>query len=546
MRFTNVPELNNWHEIDWQAVNADVKSLRQRIFTASRKNDRKTVKNLQKLMLRSRANWLQAIRRVTQINKGRRTPGVDREIVVDPSGRLELFRWLETITLNERQPLPTRRVEIPKGKGKKRPLGIPTVRDRVIQAIVKNALEPEWEAKFEPSSYGFRPGRSTQDAMQATWLPLSNRNNRKQWVLDADIKGAFDNISHAYLLDTIGHFPARKLIEKWLKAGVMIGLDLSPTETGTPQGGIISPLLANIALHGMEEALGIDRTKYNLRSKFRLIRYADDFVVVTESKDDAEEAKAILSQWLKVRGLVMSEEKTRIVHIDEGFDFLGFNFRRQKSAQARRGHSVYTRPSKEAIERFKTKVRQLFVRRLHSSPDQLLAELNPLIEGWGMYYRSVVSKEVFRELDHFIWYRTWRWTKRRHPNKGARWRKNRYFTRIGGWDWTFYDSDTGISIRKMSRIAIKRHVLVKGDASPDNPLQDEYWANRQKRPQTGQMVKAKLWAWQKGICPICNGWLDCDEELHVHHTMGRDVKDIRTQQLLHETCHVKVTINGTA
>jgi len=236
----NVTRLNSWHQIDWNAENAAVKSLRQRIFVASRRNDDpKKVKNLQKLMLRSRANWLVSIRRVTQINRGRRTPGVDREIVTTPEERLDLFNWLETITLNDWTPPPTRRVEIPKGKGKTRSLGIPTIKDRVIQAIVKNALEPEWEAKFEPTSYGFRPGRSTHDAIRDCHAKLCH--GTREWVLDADIKGAFDNISHDFLVEAIGHFPAKPLIQKWLKAGVMIDFNLKQTEAGTPQGGVITP-----------------------------------------------------------------------------------------------------------------------------------------------------------------------------------------------------------------------------------------------------------------------------------------------------------------
>jgi RNA-directed DNA polymerase len=294
----NGAEISDWQLIDWKIVQAEVTNLRQRIFVASKENDLKRVGNLQKLMLRSWANRLQSIRRVTQINQGRRTAGVDGEIVTRPEERLKLFSWLGTFTLNAWCPPPTRRVEIPKGLDKTRLLGIPTIRDRIIQAIVKNALEPFWEAKFEATSHGFRPGRSTHDAIEDVWLGL--RSGRRQWILDADIQGAFDNICHDKLMGLIGLFPARFLIRKWLKAGVMIGLDLSPTEVGTPQGGVISPLLANIALHGMEEALGVK--KYVFRSKgvrrtrydgpTKVVKYADDFVVLCETRAQAELAVA--------------------------------------------------------------------------------------------------------------------------------------------------------------------------------------------------------------------------------------------------------------
>lgn len=291
-------KLQDWQLIDWKYVEGDVRNLRQQIFVASKANDLKRVATLQKLMLRSRANWMSSIRRVTQINKGRRTPGVDREVITKPKERVKLFYWLEGQTINKWNPPPTRRVEIPKGPGKTRPLGIPTIRDRIIQAIVKNALEPFWEARFEGTSYGFRPGRSTHDAIEDVWLSLKGR---RQWVLDADIKGAFDNIDHDKLMELIGLFPARFLIRKWLKAGVMVNLDLSPTVAGTPQGGILSPLLANIALHGMEAVIGAKRTVKRNRGKGstyyphnKVIRYADDFVILTKTRAQAEEAKKTL------------------------------------------------------------------------------------------------------------------------------------------------------------------------------------------------------------------------------------------------------------
>lgn len=497
-------------------------------------------------MLRSRANWLQSIRRVTQINKGRRTPGTDREVVTTPAERLEIFHWLNTLTLNDWQPPPTKRVNIPKGKGKTRPLGIPTIKDRVIQAIVKNALEPQWEATFEPSSYGFRPGRSTHDAIEDCWRVLNP--GRKQWILDADLKGAFDNIAHAPLLETLKYFPARPLIEKWLKAGVMIGLELTPTVQGTPQGGIISPLLANIALHGMEEALGIQRKPESWKACYplRIIRYADDFVVITTTEAEARIAQAKLTHWLAKRGLELSAEKTSIKHISTGFDFLGFTIKQRKSVAARRGYAIHTFPSRKSIARFKEKTREILKRNRHQPPARVLSELNPLIRGWGLYYRGSVTKNLFGKLDHFIWRRTWEYTRYRHPHKGTNWRKRKYYTVVNGRDWYFYDEAEGTWLVLMAKIPIIRHLKVKGVASPDDPDLEQYWQIRHKRPQELKSERAKLWAIQKGKCPRCEDWLDNDEDLHVHHLRGREIEALAYKQLLHETCHHQVTINGTA
>lgn len=295
----------DWNATDWRQVNRRVRNLRQRIFRASRENDLKKVRSLQKLMLRSHSNTLKSVRQVTQENKGKYTAGVDGIVVTTVTERNALID-----SLARDQPWrasPVRRVHIPKANGKLRPLGIPTVRDRVMQARVKNALEPYWEARFEPCSYGFRPGRGCHDAI-ARIYNVATPVRRRKWVLDADIKGAFDNIDHAFLLDAIGGFPARELVRQWLKAGHMERGAFHDTESGTPQGGVISPLLANIALHGMEAAVGV---KYITRGdnvgERCLIRYADDFVVFCDSKEDAQRARSDLSVWLAARGLVLSD-----------------------------------------------------------------------------------------------------------------------------------------------------------------------------------------------------------------------------------------------
>jgi RNA-directed DNA polymerase len=323
-------EPTDWLSIGWQSVEEDVRRLRQRIFTATQAGDLKRVRNLQKLMLRSRSNTLLSVRRVTELNAGRKTAGIDGEVVLLPQAKAELADWVQ----RRREPWqarPVKRVYIPKrgSMGKRRPLGIPVVVDRVLQARVVNALEPEWEARFEPKSYGFRPGRGCHDAIEAIFNVAKGVNPQRRWALDADLAAAFDRIDHQHLLNQLGTFPARELIAGWLKAGVIEKGRFAPTEEGTPQGGVVSPLLLNVALHGMEHAAGVRYQTSGLQAGVMapgsptVVRYADDLIALCHSRHEAEQVKARLSEWLAPRGLVFNEDKTRVVSLDEGFHFLG-------------------------------------------------------------------------------------------------------------------------------------------------------------------------------------------------------------------------------
>jgi RNA-directed DNA polymerase len=363
----------DWHGVNWRQANKHVRNLRQRIFRASQEGDLKKAHSLQKLMLRSYSNILISVRRVTQLNDGKKMAGVDKVVIKTPIARARLIDELSTFTPWKAKP--ARRVYIPKASGKLRPLGIPVVKDRCLQAMVKNALEPFWEARFESISYGFRPGRSCHDAL-AQIYNLARSNGKKRWVVDADIKGAFDNISHDFLLKTVGKVSGRELIKQWLKAGYMEGGVFQATETGTPQGGVISPLLANIALHGMTDALAEYKTlnsgrvittrdgvKYSKRGENigqrAVVRYANDFVVFCESKEDAEQSVGILAGWLRDRGLQLSPEKTRIVHLSEGFNFLGFNIRHYKAPRtSSSGWKLLIKPSNESVQKMRNKMRQ--------------------------------------------------------------------------------------------------------------------------------------------------------------------------------------------
>jgi RNA-directed DNA polymerase len=338
----------DWNAIDWKKANRTVRNLRHRIFRATQEGNLKKVRSLQKLMLKSYSNRLVSVRRVAQINAGKNTPGVDKLVIKTPAARGKMVDILTHYTLWQAKP--ARRVYIPKAKNKRRPLGIPVIIDRCLQAMVKNALEPFWEAKFEGSSYGFRPGRSCHDAIAKIYV-LARPNKTKKWILDADIKSAFDQISHDFLLQVIGPAPGRELIKQWLKAGYVEDEVLHATEHGTPQGGVISPLLANIALHGMEEAIGV---KYNsegeIAGKRAIVKYADDFVCFCETREDTEHVQKILVEWLAERGLTLSEEKTRTIHLTEGFDFLGFNIRHYPAPQtSRTGWKLLIKPSKESV-----------------------------------------------------------------------------------------------------------------------------------------------------------------------------------------------------
>ena len=414
--------------------------------------------------------------------------------------------------------------------------------------MVKNALEPSWEARFECSSYGFRPGRDCHDAIEKIY-GLARPNKTKKWVLDADIKGAFDNISHDHLLRAIGPIPGRELIKQWLKAGYVEEEVFHATERGTPQGGVVSPLLANIALHGMEEALGVKYDKRGqLISQRAVVRYADDFVVFCETRADAERAQAILEEWLNERGLTFSPEKTRIVHLSEGFNFLGFNIRHYRTPQTTRtGWKLLTKPSKEAVQKCRDHLKTEWKALNGWNVPAILRRLNPIVRGWANYHRTGTAKETFSKLDHWMYRREVRYVKRTHPTKPRKWTQPRYWGRLnlGRNDHgVFGDKHTGAYLLKFSWFPIERHTLVKGRASPDDPALKEYWKERNAaKAKDHPFGKQKLAQRQQGLCPYCRESLFNEEELHVHHRQPRKQggKDSYSNlQLVHLFCHQQI------
>lgn len=536
----------HWHDINWAECHKRVKSLQARIVKATAKGRWRMVRKLQQLLTRSFSAKAIAVKRVTE-NKGKRTTGVDGITWNTPESKAKA---IDSLKRRGYKSSPLRRVEIPKKDGKKRKLGIPTMKDRAMQALYLLALEPVSETTADPNSYGFRPERSTADARGQCFTALAKKD-RPQWILEADIKGCFDNISHEWLLENI--LLDQKILKEWLKAGFIYSGKFTDTETGTPQGGIISPTLANLALDGLEKVINqnFKTQKYQENGvmtyknpKVNFIRYADDFIITGNSKELLEdEVKPLVESFLKERGLKLSPEKTKTTHINDGFNFLGWNFRKYDS-------KLLIKPSKESVKSILGKVKGIFDSNKNAKTEKVINLLNPVITGWANYHKGTVAKETFNYVDYQIWIKTWKWAERRHPNKGKRWIKDKYFKTVDNRNWIFSGENQGehtIRLASMSAVPIERHIKIQANANPYDPKYEQYFEKRLQVKMTkgrvGKTKLARLWVQQKGICPVCKTRIDNVENINIHHILekAQGGKDINSNLIiLHPNCHRQV------
>ena len=530
----------DWHTIPWAETFQGVRRLQIRIAKAAKDEDWRRVRFLQRLLVRSTTSKAVAVRRVTE-NQGRKTPGVDGITWSTPKEKVRAIAALET---RGYRPKPLRRVHIPKANGGKRPLGIPTMKDRAMQALYWLALDPVAETRGDLNSYGFRSGRSTADAIAQCHNGLA-RKHSPQWVLEGDIKACFDNISHDWL---VRHVPMdRHVLLGWLKAGYVEGRTLFPTVAGTPQGGIISPTLANLVLGGMERLL---KDSLPRRAKINFVRYADDFIVTGASKEILEtRVKPLIVGFLAERGLELSATKTQITHVTEGFDFLGWHVQKHIKENARKDFLRIV-PSKRNAKVFYAKLRDRLRELRGARQDDVIFALNPMIRGWGNYHRVVHASRPFARMDHQIWRAVWRWSVRRHPTKGKRWIKRRYFRSNGPRDWLFQAEK--YPLVRLSNISVGSYIKVRSDANPYDPKDEAYFDERMTR-RMGSSLQGRrklFWLWnrQGGLCPVCAAKITKTTGWHVHHVVWRvygGSDRLSNLQLLHPTCHVQLHARGT-
>jgi len=532
-----------WHDLDWEKAHRNVRRQQVRIVKAIQEGRWGKVQSLQHLLTRSFSGRALAVKRVTE-NKGKNTPGVDGIIWNTPKKKMQAVHELR---IPGYRPQPLRRVYIPKSDHQKRPLGIPCMKDRAMQALFLLALDPVAETLADPNSYGFRKERSPADAIEQCFIILGNQHSA-EWILEGDIRACFDNISHEWLLENIPM--ERAILKKWLKAGYMEEHLLFPTEAGTPQGGIASPVLANMTLDGLEQFLQerLPKQWKGRRIKVNLVRFADDFIITGHSKVFLlMVVKPLVEAFFSERGLELSEEKTIITHIKDGFDFLGQNVRKY-------GNKLLIKPAKKSIRKLMEKVRQIVRANPQAKAANLIRLLNPIIRGWVQYHRHVVSKAIFSAIDHAIFELLWQWATRRHPHKNAQWIRQKYFCSIKGKNWVFFGNATEKSgkqrktlLYSASQTPIQRHIKIRAKANPYDPAWEVYLEQRlgakMNKTLSGKRKLLYLWKKQNGQCLVCNQKITQQTGWHNHHLVerskgGSDKAENRV--LLHPNCHRQI------
>lgn len=532
-----------WESIDWNKCEQMVNKLQARIVKAQKEGRYGKVKALQWTLTHSFYAKALAIKRVAS-NNGKNTSGVDKVLWSTPQSK---FKAIVTLKRRGYKPQPLKRTYIKKSNGKLRPLGIPTMKDRAMQALYLMALEPVSETTADNYSFGFRKDRSTADAMARCHSLLSKKTSA-QWVLEGDIKGCFDHISHNWLMENI---PMDKsMLQKWLKCGFVYNNELFPTEEGTPQGGIISPTLANMTLDGLQKLLETNFPWEHISGKrgwycpkVRLVRYADDFIITGDTKELLElKVKPLVTQFLAERGLILSEEKTKITHIDEGFDFLGFNVRKF-------GDTLLTQPAKDRIKRMLSKVKYEVKRFRGNKQHELIMRLNPILNGWANYYKYSAASNVFRKADHQIFKKLWQWALRRHGNKCKGWIKERYFHKIDGRDWVFAvkkknekKEEYYVPATILFYTKIQKYPQLKCDVNPFDPEWRQYLEKRRtvkmKMSLKGKRSLIAMWERQKQNCVLCGEPITAETEWH---TMNLQKNGKANLCLVHDCCYQSVT-----
>jgi RNA-directed DNA polymerase len=477
-----------WNSIDWKKAVTHVRQLQMRIAKAYREGKHGKVKALQWILTHSHSAKLFAVKRVVQ-NDGAKSPGVDNIVWNTSDQKLKAALSLKRHGYKTK---PLKRIYIPKKqKGKLRPLSIPVMECRAQQALYLLALEPVSEMIADKNAYGFRPLRSTADAIEQCFKSLVKQGSAK-YVLEGDIKSCFDNISSEWLLKNV--IIDTEMLRKWLAAGYIENGKLYSTDRGTPQGGVISPTLLNVTLSGLEKAV---KTVIKTKDRVNVCVYADDFVITGATKEVLEKkVKPVVENFLRERGLSLSQEKTKITHINEGFDFLGMNIRKYNG-------KLLIKPAKSSVKRFIADIRETIKINKTAKTENLIRLLNPKIRGWANYYRHVCSKKTFSFIDHKIFEAIWRWSVRRHRNKGLRWIKKKYFRTSKSRNWIFSakikSKDGGISyldLLRMDSTPIRRHIKFRAEATPFNPIHHAYLEKRICNRHAEKETKPRLDWWQ--------------------------------------------------